>query len=185
LAESVESIKSASQQLLEEVDSHRRLLAAEKGDLAVKLSRIRSLSVVGQVTRKMSKPAAWRDRPIVIEANSEEFELLTDHTLLRRVLFNMVKNALEASSPGEEVRIACETSQSGGVFRVHNKQRIPRAVALQIFQRSFSTKGEGRGIGTYSMKLFGEKYLKGRVWFTTSEEGTTFFISVPLRHPGA
>ena len=31
------------------------------------------------------------------------------------------------------------------------------------------------------MKLFGEKYLKGEVWFTTSEEkGTTFHVSVPL-----
>jgi sensor histidine kinase regulating citrate/malate metabolism len=48
-----------------------------------------------------------------------------------------------------------------------------------LFRRSFSTKGRGRGIGTYSMKLLGEKYLKGRVWFTSSPNaGTTFFIEV-------
>ena len=36
---------------------------------------------------------------------------------------------------------------------------------------------------TYSMKLFGEQYLKGKVWFSTSEDkGTTFFISVPLAY---
>lgn len=37
----------------------------------------------------------------------------------------------------------------------------------------------GRGIGTYSMKLFGKKYLKGKVDFViTQEKRTTFFIEL-------
>jgi sensor histidine kinase regulating citrate/malate metabolism len=58
---------------------------------------------------------------------------------------------------------------------------IPRDVQLQLFKRSFSTKGEGRGLGTYSMKLLTERYLNGRVGFRTSESaGTTFTASYPL-----
>lgn len=38
---------------------------------------------------------------------------------------------------------------------------MPRTSQLQIFQRSFSTKGKGRGLGTYSIKLLTERYLKG------------------------
>jgi sensor histidine kinase regulating citrate/malate metabolism len=50
-----------------------------------------------------------------------------------------------------------------------------------MFQRSFSTKGSDRGLGTYSMKLLGERYLHGEVEFTTSqEEGTTFRLILPL-----
>jgi len=61
---------------------------------------------------------------------------------------------------------------------------MPKEIQLQLFKRSFSTKGIGRGIGTYSMKLFGEKYLKGRVGFESTEEnGTTFFIEIPQVHP--
>jgi sensor histidine kinase regulating citrate/malate metabolism len=62
---------------------------------------------------------------------------------------------------------------------------IPEKVALRIFQRSFSTKAKkGRGIGTYSMKLFGERYLGGKVGFETNEEkGTMFFIELPEREP--
>lgn len=58
---------------------------------------------------------------------------------------------------------------------------MPEQVRLQVFQRSFSTKGEpGRGIGTYSIKLFGETYLGGRVSFSSQEpEGTTFTLVVP------
>jgi sensor histidine kinase regulating citrate/malate metabolism len=52
---------------------------------------------------------------------------------------------------------------------------------MQLFKRSFSTKGLDRGLGTYSMKILGERYLKGKVYFTTSEEdGTSFFFDLPL-----
>ena len=43
-------------------------------------------------------------------------------------------------------------------------------------------RGDGRGLGTYSMKMFGEKVLKGRVSFSSSpEEGTIFRFSLPFR----
>jgi sensor histidine kinase regulating citrate/malate metabolism len=64
---------------------------------------------------------------------------------------------------------------------VHNDAPIPREVRLQIFQRAFSTKGPGRGLGTYSMKLLSQRYLGGDVSFTSSEEGgTTFKARYPL-----
>jgi signal transduction histidine kinase len=49
-----------------------------------------------------------------------------------------------------------------------------------MFQRSFSTKGAGRGLGSYSVKLLSERYLNGKVSFTSSEdEGTTFIARYP------
>jgi sensor histidine kinase regulating citrate/malate metabolism len=53
---------------------------------------------------------------------------------------------------------------------------------MQIFQRSFSTKGSGRGIGTYSMKLLTEQYLGGEILVESSQEnGTTFTVVIPLK----
>lgn len=58
---------------------------------------------------------------------------------------------------------------------------MPEEVKLQIFQRSFSTKGENRGIGTYSIKLIVTEYLKGEVSFDSdSENGTIFKIDLPV-----
>lgn len=185
LAESVASIRLASHQLLEEVLSHRKLLSAEKGNLAVDLSRFDSLALIDEVLQLFSGNSTWRGRSLVVEDGAEDFEIVSDRALLRRVICNMVKNALEASAAGDEVRLGCSKDDSEGVFHVHNLEFMPRPVQLQVFKRSFSTKGKGRGIGTYSMKLFGEKYLKGRVWFSTSEnEGTTFFVSVPHMSTG-
>ncbi|MCA1759692.1 MAG: GHKL domain-containing protein, partial [Bacteroidales bacterium] len=91
-----------------------------------------------------------------------------------------VKNALEASPLKATVTLSFHENKDSIQFFVHNSTWIEREVQLQLFKRSFSTKGAGRGIGTYSMKLLGEKYLKGKVWFQSSpEKGTTFFIAVP------
>ena len=53
-------------------------------------------------------------------------------------------------------------------------------LALRIFKRNFTTKEQlGHGLGTYSMKFFGEKVLGGLVDFTTSETaGTTFRLTL-------
>ncbi len=67
-------------------------------------------------------------------------------------------------------------------FEVHNPAYMPRDIQLQVFQRSFSTKGEGRGLGTYSIKLLTERYLCGTVSFKSSpEEGTVFRVEYPAR----
>ena len=180
-----ENIQVATKELTAEIASHTKLLQAEQGDLSVELGGVYSASaLVDEFVHTFS-----RVRPVgsVIRGKEcDDFGIITDRTLLRRVLSNMIKNAIEASSPSEVVSIRCIQEESSGVFSVHNSGFMPQSTQLQIFQRSFSTKGKGRGIGTYSMKLFGEKYLKGKVWFSTSEDrGTTFFISVPLSYEDA
>ena len=64
---------------------------------------------------------------------------------------------------------------------MNNIKFIPRDIQLQIFNRSFSTKGQNRGLGTYSMKLL-SSFLKGDINFTSSEEnGTTFNAEYPIK----
>ena len=93
----------------------------------------------------------------------------------------MLKNALEATPPQDTVTMSCEDLRRFRNVLVNNSTVMPQDVQLQVFQRSFSTKGEaGRGIGTYSMKLFGERYLGGEVDFVSRDsEGTTFRLRLP------
>ena len=111
----------------------------------------------------------------------------TDGALLRRILTNMLKNALDVVGPGRTVRLSAELTSDLCVFRVWNSGAIPETVALRIFQRSFSTKSEsGHGLGTYAMRLLGERYLGGRVGFESTEAaGTTFWLQIPRGGPAA
>ena len=120
------------------------------------------------------------DREIILEPGSAELTLNTDPVLLRRILGNMIKNALEAIPEGERVTVDCARKKGKVSVRVRNPGMMTSDVRRQVFQRSFSTKGRGRGLGTYSMKLLGEKYLGGKVSFSSAmKEGTTFCLELP------
>jgi signal transduction histidine kinase len=167
--------------LVEEITAQRQLLAAENDRLAIKVTPVESFELLNAVADLYRNHEAAAGKEIEIHTNAVVIKLNTDRTLLSRVLGNMVKNALEASEEGQTITLGSLQISDGVLFWVHNPVFMPRDVQLQVFQRSFTTKGEGRGIGTYSIKLFGERYLKGTVDFNSSEEkGTTFEIRLPL-----
>lgn len=112
----------------------------------------------------------------------EEIKLHTEIHLISRVLSNMLLNALEATVEGGMVRFISTVHETDAMWEVWNESYIPPEIQPRIFQKHFSTKESiGRGVGTYSMKLFGEKYLNGKVSFISSTEGgTSFYFIHPL-----
>ncbi|MBT3601467.1 MAG: response regulator [Candidatus Latescibacteria bacterium] len=173
-------ILKLSDELIEEIQAQRQLVAAEKETLATYPSVFDTADVLHEIVHLYSGHHVSQGRQIKIVDTGFNGSITTDRTLLRRVLGNMTKNALEATKRGEEVRLGCEETDGGIVFTVHNPGFIPEDVQHQIFQRSFSTKGPGRGLGTYSIKLLTEQYLNGRVSFTTSPAlGTVFQAFCP------
>ena len=178
--EIAEIIHQSADNLINEIQLQRQLSAAERGDLELNPEQIESRSVLKQVAALYAKHEITGNKKIVISNNSESFNVNTDSILLRRILGNMTKNAIEASMPEGIITLAANKKDKTNTFSVHNSNYIEREAQLQLFKRSFSTKGIGRGIGTYSMKLFGEKYLKGKVdLVSTQENGTTFYIELP------
>lgn len=90
-------------------------------------------------------------------------------------MYGEIINALEASED-EVINVGIQKNENHVEIYVHNNKYIPRNIQLQIFKRSFSTKGKGRGLGTYSMKLIGEDHLKGYIRFTSEKDKGTRFI---------
>ncbi len=174
-------ILDLSGQLAQEILSQRLLMSAEQGDLTVDPKPVRPDDMLKDLAKVFLHHEVALEREFTIEPAPEAM-LQTDPVLLSRVLVNMVKNGLEACPKGKGVRLSF--SQRGGrpTVEVHNPGHMPTHVQDRIFQRSFSTKAlKGRGLGTYSMKIFGERYLGGQVGFSTSEaEGTTFFLALPM-----
>jgi len=124
-----------------------------------------------------------QNKDLKISTSHPMLSIKTDISLLLRVLCNMTTNAFEATDEKGTVQVWLEHKDSLLTFCVQNSQTISEDIARRIFQRNFSTKAEaGRGIGTFSMKLFGEEILGGQVSFTSSrEKGTIFKFSVPLQ----
>lgn len=166
--------------LADEVEAQRDLAAAENNDLRLQAAPCESLTLLDEIAAFYNSADNEQTSKVEIAADAVATEFFTDLRLLHRILINLTKNAIEASSEKEVVRLGCEQNGNDLEFWVHNQNCMPAQVQRQIFQRSFSTKGSGRGLGTYSIKLLGERYLKGRVSFTSSpEKGTTFRFRCP------
>jgi nitrogen-specific signal transduction histidine kinase len=165
--------------MIEEILSQKDLISAENGDLYVNITSFSTMQVLNETVMLFEKRMVTAGKSILIAKDADDIMISSDMVLLRRVIGNLIKNALEEK--GATVILDCRKIGDSVLFSVNNAAVIPKEVQLQIFQRSFSTKGEGRGLGTYSIKLLSEKYLKGKINFASNKEnGTTFYLKFPL-----
>ncbi len=180
LPEVAATVNEISQRLIDEIQNQRSLMAAEAGELSPALTSIRTKELLEELAVAYRHHEVAEGKIITVAADSDDLMFQSDHTLLLRVVGNMVKNALEASSEGETVSLGSKVHGDEVEFWVNNAAVMPRDVQLQVFKRSFSTKGSGRGIGTYSIRLLVTRYLGGSVDFESTEErGTTFRVRLP------
>lgn len=179
LPELISLSEEASREILDEIILHKHIRAAEDGDLRVNIESVNSLELLDSSIRKISFHESGQNKKVIISDDSANVDFETDKILLQRVIINLIKNALEATRQSESVIVGIKDKVDKISFWVKNDLVIPTDVQMQIFQRSFSTKGLGRGTGTYSIRLLSENYLKGKVSFISNETfGTVFSIDL-------
>jgi signal transduction histidine kinase len=167
--------------LVEELQAQRDLVAAEAGTLAVNRVPVRPAPLLDELRQLYAQHEVGEGKTVVAQVLPGAPTVMTDPVLLRRVLGNLVKNALEASASGEQVTVRHSCDGPRATFTVHNPAVMPQAARLQVFQRGYSTRGVGRGLGTYGARLMTERYLGGTLRFgSNAETGTVFALELPL-----
>lgn len=166
--------------LIEEINHQRSLMEAERGTYTPQWSAVDLGELLQDIRQLYLNHVRAGGREIRID-QVPDCTIITDRPLLRRIVGNMVLNALEACKKGDLIEVWAHCQAGRVRISVTNPGEMPLEVQLQLFKRSFSTKQkEGRGLGTYSMKLFGERYLGGVVHFVSNNGMTTFFVELPL-----
>ena len=124
---------------------------------------------------------------VQITLNETLLQVLGDRVQLQQVILNLIDNAIEAMNAvsddsrvlhlktepkdGENVRITVQ--DSGPEIDAENTERI--------FDRFFSTKSQGMGMGLSICRSIVEAH-GGRLWVETgSHRGSVFLISLPVR----
>jgi len=172
----VGSLKTGIERIIREVEMQKTFSLHKQEGINI-ICKTVSLGEIQQEVRLIFKGhGSSLGKHIREEWPEQEIVLHTDPILVSRIIGNMVINAFEASDRNETIYLTTHAASGHVSWEVRNTCHIPPEIQKRIFQRHFSTKpGEGRGMGTYSMKLFGEKYLKGKVSFISSKEGGTVF----------
>jgi signal transduction histidine kinase len=181
-----DNIRRSIDLLAEEIAAQRDLMAAESLELPVHPMAMRSRQLVQEVIELCRPYEAMSSCRLLLAEGSSDVSFRSDRAIVSRVLGNLLKNTVEASQAGDVVSLGCSPADGGVEFQVHNCGVIPAEVRAQLFQRSFSTKGTGRGLGTYSVKLLTERYLQGHASVDSTEQaGTTFRVWYPQTLTGA
>ncbi len=179
-SELIHILGQLAKRIIDEINTHRHLVISEKSKINLSLKKIHSLDFIKNIIGSYNQADLFEAQSIVIKEDSVDIEFETDETILGRVLGNMIKNAVEASAPGQTVGIKCCLEGDLVVFSTHNSSFIPSDIQAQLFNRSISTKGAGRGLGIFSMKFLTEKYLGGTISFISNKkDGTIFKVSYP------
>lgn len=179
----IQRIHRLAVRLAREVQMQKHLTQTMEEGYQLVLTPITVEQIFTELKAAFSSHPAAGARAIDFSDRSLQVRFKSDFFLLTRVLTNMIVNALEATDRGETVKVWVDSDDRSLSFFVWNHQAIDKSVVDRIFQRNVSTKADsGRGLGTYSMKLFGEKYLNGRIdFFTSLGKGTTFSLRIPLK----
>jgi signal transduction histidine kinase len=170
-----------TERITELINAQRDFSLAEQGEYEVTSVKLRSLPLLQDLADIMRQESSARGKTLAVDIHGADVSFHSDRKLASRILVNMLKNALEATPRGATVTAGCDVERDRLCFWVRNPGQLPPEVQEQIFRRTFSTKGKGRGLGTYGMKLFAENYLEGSVDFRSGAEiGTEFRLHLPL-----
>lgn len=171
---------STARMLFNEINSQKILVLAENDELEVSASLVDLAGIIDNVVKMFSMDAIGKGKQIDV-LRDVSFKCTVDPVIVERVIVNILKNALEASGVKSIVNIRYGKCDKGTFISVQNDRAMSSEVKYQIFQKSFSTKGNGRGLGTFSIKLLTERYLKGSVSFESNDTvGTVFTLVLPV-----
>jgi signal transduction histidine kinase len=181
--EMIQVFGSLAKRIVNEISTHRHLLTSGKNEIKLNIKKIRSGTFLEGMLDFFNHSYLLDTKKVIICKDSINIEFETDETILGRIIGNMIKNSIEASSVSDEIILKCSQKNNMINFSVHNSAVMPEEIQKQLFTRSVSTKGAGRGLGIYSMKYLTETYLHGSISFTSAKEkGTTFIVSYPLKY---
>ncbi|KPL01132.1 MAG: hypothetical protein AMJ91_01220 [candidate division Zixibacteria bacterium SM23_73_3] len=148
----------------------------EKRDIGTVLNR--ALKLVGR---------DLTNRNITLKKEySEGYMVLVDKNQMMEVFLNMILNSIEAMSDGGELRV-CITRYRDPKRRVEFVRvgiadtgcGIPPKNLPRIFDRYFTTKKEGTGLGLAAVERIVKAHA-GRISVQSKfKKGTTFFVDIP------
>ncbi|MGE5574769.1 MAG: PAS domain S-box protein [Ignavibacteria bacterium] len=135
-------------------------------------------SVILDVLCKKAIPANVDASYVIQEAASR---IVTDPSLLKRILANLVNNAVQAMPDGGKLVIQTYKKAKNIAITVEDTGRgIPDEIKPKLFTPLFTTKSKGQGFGLAVVKRMTDA-LGGSVSFESEKDkGTKFVIELPF-----
>jgi signal transduction histidine kinase len=128
---------------------------------------------------ELERPLAERRRIQLALRSTDPLVAQVDSGKVHQILQNLVRNGLEATSPGGHVEVAL--GNGGDRLRIEVRDDgpgIPADVLPRIYEPFFSTKETGTGMGMAIVHSLVTMH-GGKIDIATSRSGTEFRVELP------
>ncbi|MGV3623601.1 MAG: hybrid sensor histidine kinase/response regulator [Archangium sp.] len=180
--ESAQHIRSEARALMRLVLNLLDISRSEEGRLTVRTSIVNLATMASGLVDAFELKA--RTQGVLLEQRIEVPELRADADLLRRVLENLVDNAIRHAPGGTRVVLSAVTGDGCVELRVSDAGRgIPPELRQSIFERYVQGEDEagkraGRGLGLAFCQLAVEAH-GGTITYEEANPGSTFVVRLP------
>ena len=107
--------------------------------------------------------------------------IFADAAQIRQVVWNLVRNAIQASSASDEVLVRVSSGGGERVLEVRDRgQGISPEARERLFDAFFTTRSQGMGIGLAVVKRILDDHGFGIEVESVAEQGTVFRVRMPV-----
>ncbi len=171
------AIRKTSSLLVEQIDALAQLATSFSNFAQMPESH----AVRVDVSESIQNAAALFEEEATISfaGFEKKIYILVDKDEWKRVLNNLLKNAIQAAPEGIKptIRISIEPHENKVLISISdNGTGIPEEIQDKVYEPNFSTKNSGMGLGLAMVKKIMD-HANGKIWFeTNSSSGTTFYL---------
>jgi signal transduction histidine kinase len=111
-----------------------------------------------------------------------EIHVFADKEQLSRAFLNLIKNSIQSIPADQKGEIRITFLKVESLIRItisDNGTGISRDAQEHLFEPNFTTKTSGMGLGLSIVRNIITNF-RGKIWYETSEAGTSFFVEIPL-----
>ena len=144
------------------------------------------IKLVNETVSDFKDSDGYDNHHITLECELDRLVADIDPILFRQVVYNLLKNAVQAQPEGGAVRMKITRDKLAGlVFRVEDDgPGIPDDHFNQLFTPFFTTKSSGTGLGLATVKKLVELHGGRVIVANSSEGGAAFTIEIPASEGG-
>lgn len=184
--------QSSSAHLLEMVNDLLDISAFEEGLPPVSSREVAPEGFIAAGTNVLKPLASASGQTLTLSLSERLPRVRGDEERLRRVVTNLVGNALKFTPAGGAIEVAASHDADSSQLRVSVKDTgigVPAESRGRIFEKFARVEPEQRGgrastgLGLYFCKMVVEAH-GGRIWLESGKEaGATFVFSIPAATP--
>lgn len=177
----IDRIKAAVSNLTEILNDFLSLEKLEEGVVRCQMVRINGKQLLSETIDDLKGVSRnGQTIELVYEGNEEIF---ADPQLMKNILINLVSNAIKYSKDDGQITVSSAVTSERFELNITDRGiGIPLEDQKNIFDRFFRATNagniQGTGLGLNIVKKYVE-LMDGSISFVSSEEGTTFTVSLP------